>query len=154
MHRSLVAVAAGVAALGVAGSATAAASSVQITIRHEVRGCHAWAVGTGAYAASHSLKVKAGTTLSFTDNDVMPHQLVQLAGPKVAMHNIATSMPAAMGLKGPFAAGMMARMGAGTKIVLTKPGTYRFTTKAGEDYMAGVKTVGEDNVLRLTVVVS
>jgi len=27
-------------------------------------------------------------------------------------------------------------------------------TKAGEDYMAGVKTIGEDNVLRLTVVVS
>ena len=47
MHRSLVAVAAGVAALGVAASATAAASSVQITIRHGVRGCHAWAVGTG-----------------------------------------------------------------------------------------------------------
>ena len=45
-------------------------------------------------------------------------------------------------------------MGASTKITLTRPGVYHFTTKAGEDYMAGVKTIGEDNVLKLTVVVS
>jgi hypothetical protein len=48
----------------------------------------------------------------------------------------------------------MARMGARTKVTFTKAGTYRFTTKVGEDYMKGVKTVGEDNVLKLTVVVS
>ena len=30
----------------------------------------------------------------------------------------------------------------------TKAGVYRFTTKAGEDYTKGIKTVGEDNVLR------
>ena len=40
------------------------------------------------------------------------------------------------------------------QITFTKPGVYHFTTKAGEDYMAGMKTIGEDNVLRLTVVVS
>jgi plastocyanin len=154
MHRSLVAAAALVTAFGVAASATAARPSVQITIRHQVRGCHSWAVGTGLYAASHSLKVKAGTALTFSNNDVMPHQLIQLAGPKVALHNIASSTPGAMGLKGPFAPGMMGRMGAGTQVVLTKPGTYRFWTKVGEDYMDGVKTTGEDNVLRLTVVVS
>ena len=45
-------------------------------------------------------------------------------------------------------------MGASLKITLIKPGVYHFTTKAGEDYMAGMKTIGEDNVLRLTVVVS
>jgi hypothetical protein len=33
-------------------------------------------------------------------------------------------------------------------------GTYVFTTKAGEDYMQGIKTIGEDNVLKLTVIVS
>jgi hypothetical protein len=31
--------------------------------------------------------------------------------------------------------------------------TYIFTTKAGEDYMKGVKTSGEDNILRLVVTV-
>lgn len=54
-------------------------------------------------------------------------------------------------LKGP---GLMAHMGATVKVSFTRPGVYRFTTKAGEDYMPGVKTIGEDNVLRLTVRVS
>jgi len=49
---------------------------------------------------------------------------------------------------------MLGRMGAATSITFAKPGLYRFITKAGEDYMAGVKTIGEDNVLRLTVRVS
>ena len=46
-------------------------------------------------------------------------------------------------------------MGASLKVTLTKPGVYHFTTKPGEDYpMAGMKTTGEDNVLKLTVIVS
>ena len=31
---------------------------------------------------------------------------------------------------------------------------YKLTTKAGEDYMEGTKTIGEDNVLRAIVTVS
>jgi plastocyanin len=150
--RYLVALAAALTALAVAGSAVAS-SNVRLTIRHQVRGCHAWAIGSSAYRASQTLKVKAGTTLTFTNNDVMPHRLVQLAGPSVRLHNLAAPTTG-MGLHGPFAPGMMGRMGASTRLVLTKPGTYRFTTRAGEDYMAGMKTIGEDNVLRLTVTVS
>ena len=47
-------------------------------------------------------------------------------------------------------------MGASLKVTFTQPGVYHFTTKPGEDYpgMNGMKTIGEDNVLRLTVVVS
>jgi len=48
----------------------------------------------------------------------------------------------------------MTHMGASTKVVFSKAGVYRFTTRAGEDYMSGMKTVGEDNVLRLRVTVS
>jgi hypothetical protein len=38
-------------------------------------------------------------------------------------------------------------------VTLTQKGVYRFTTKPGEDYSwaRSMKTVGEDNVLRLTV---
>ena len=38
-------------------------------------------------------------------------------------------------------------------MTLTQKGVYRFTTKAGEDYRwaGSMKTVGEDNVLQLTV---
>ncbi len=44
-------------------------------------------------------------------------------------------------------------MNATTSVRFTRAGVYKFATKAGEDYMKGVKTVGEDNVLRLTVTV-
>jgi hypothetical protein len=44
-------------------------------------------------------------------------------------------------------------MGATTTVKFLHPGTYVFTTKPGEDYMKGVKTTGEDNVLTLKVVV-
>jgi plastocyanin len=144
---------AAVAAVLVVALPASARSQVQVTIRHEVHGCHAWAVGSGAFAASHSIHAARGTVIVVKNTDVMPHRLVELAGPAVTF----TNMPSAstmMGLKGPFAPGMMGRMNSATKVTLTKPGTYRFTTKAGEDYMAGVKTIGEDNVLKLTVVVS
>jgi plastocyanin len=135
MKRTLVIVAAGIAAAAFAGQSVAA-SSIGITIRHQKVGCHSWAIGNGPYKATQSLTVKSGTALTFTDNDVMPHQILQVAGPKVAI-------PGAE----------LAKMGAHTRIVLTKPGTYVFGTKAGEDYTKGIVTVGEDNVLRLIVTV-
>jgi plastocyanin len=152
MKRSFALVAAGIAAAAIAGQATAG-STVDVTIRHQVVGCHAWAIGTGAYRASQSLTVKAGTTFVFTNDDVMPHTLVQVSGPRVTMRSLRSSMPMQMGPRGRFGPGTMARMGAGELLTLLQPGTYRFTTKAGEDYVGGVRTVGEDNVLRLVVTV-
>ena len=128
-------------ALLVISAATAAfagqavgASNIGITIRHDKVGCHSWAIGNGAYKPTQSLTVKAGTSLKFTDNDVMPHTLVLLSGPRVAIHGA-----------------RLAKMGAHTSIILTKRGTYVFGTKAGEDYTKGIVTIGEDNVLRLVV---
>jgi plastocyanin len=123
----------------VAGSAFAATQKTTLTIRHQTRGCHTWSFNGGAYKASLKITVARGTTLKVVDNDVMPHKLVQLAGPKATLITPA-----------------MNHMSAQAKIVFAKSGTYRFTTKAGEDYsyMSGMKTIGEDNVLRLSVVVS
>jgi hypothetical protein len=47
----------------------------------------------------------------------------------------------------------MNKVASTTTIKLTQKGVYRFTTKAGEDYKwaASMKTVGEDNLLHLTV---
>jgi hypothetical protein len=59
-----------------------------------------------------------------------------------------------MGLHGHFGRGMMAHIGAMTEVVFPRAGTYRFTTRPGEDYVSGVKTTGPDNVLRLTVKIS
>src|SRR5205085_1609078 len=108
-----------------------------LTIRHQMRGCHAWSFNGGAYTASLQVRVARGTTLKVIDNDVMPHYLIQLAGPKAKLISPA-----------------MKHMSAQAKVVFPRKGTYRFTTRAGEDYVPGMKTVGEDNVLRITVVVS
>jgi plastocyanin len=132
---SLIALA--VAAVVVAGPAGARAP-IQIRIQHELHGCHSWSVANDAFSATQKLHARAGATFTVTNNDVMSHTLVQLAGPRVVLH-----VP------------RMGHMGATMQLTLRTPGTYRFTTKAGEDYPGvHVKTIGEDNVLRLTVVVS
>ena len=129
------------AAIAVAAPAGANAP-IQVRIQHATHGCHTWSVANNTFAASQKIRVHAGTAFTVTNNDVMPHTLVQLAGPRVALH-----------VQG--ATHMMGHMGATTQLTLRTPGTYRFATKAGEDYPGvHVKTIGEDNVLRLTVVVS
>jgi hypothetical protein len=49
----------------------------------------------------------------------------------------------------------MGHMSATATVVFRHAGVYKLKTKAGEDYpgMQGMKTIGEDNVLRLTVIV-
>ena len=49
---------------------------------------------------------------------------------------------------------MMPHMASVLRVSFPKAGTYMLKTKAGEDYVAGVKTVGEDNVLKVKVVVA
>jgi hypothetical protein len=138
--------------LAVPTMVAAASKTASVTIRHQVRGCHAWSVNGGPFAASQSMMLARGGTITFTDNDVMPHRLIKVSGPSVRMHN-GNTMPMGMGMHGPAAPGVMNHMGATTTVFLSHPGTYVFKTKAGEDYMSGFKTVGEDNVLRLTVTV-
>jgi hypothetical protein len=126
-------------ALGLAGtaSATTAPGHASLLIRHQMRGCHTWSVDGGAFKASQSATLRHGGWLSVTNNDVMPHTLVLTSGPALRI-----------------AHPKLGHMGASLKITLTKPGVYHFTTKPGEDYMAGMKTIGADNVLKLTVIVS
>ena len=144
MKRSLL-VAAAIAVLGgvSAGSAVAIASHAPkastIVIRHQVRGCHTWSVNGGVWKASQSTSVARKGTITIVDNDVMPHKLIEKSGPAVRY----VGNPA------------LNHMVASVKVVFAKSGVYRFTTKPGEDYpsMAGLKTTGDDNVLRLTVTV-
>jgi plastocyanin len=117
-------------------SATPASGTGTIAIRHQARGCHSWSFNSGPFRPSLSVSVKAGTVLRFTNNDVMPHKLIQAAGPKMRL-----SHP------------IMSKMASSASVKLTQKGVYRFTTKAGEDYAwaGSMKTVGEDHVLNLTV---
>ncbi len=127
-------------ALGAVVATSALAASPQhasVTIRHQMMGCHAWSVGNGPYTPHAALKLSTGGSITFTDNDVMSHQLIKKSGSAVVFSGSHT----------------MSHMGATLKVTFPHAGTYHFTTKPGEDYMKGVKTMGEDNVLTLTVTV-
>jgi hypothetical protein len=141
-----------------AASAAVPASHASLVIRHQVRGCHTWSVSGGPYRARQAVVLRRGGSITVTNNDVMPHTLIKTRGPAVRMTNLRGSMMGGTmgGVMGTWssAPGVMAHMGATTKVVFPKTGVYRFTTKAGEDYMSGMRTIGEDYVLRLTVTVS
>src|SRR5205814_10630699 len=98
-------------------SAAPAGGGATVTIRHQMRGCHSWSFNSGPFKASQSVTVKAGTVLRFTTHDVMPHKLVQAAGPKVRL-----------------AHPNMSKMASSSTVTLAQKGVYRFTTKPGEDY--------------------
>lgn len=143
MRVPLVILALAAAVLAIAAPAGARAP-VQIQITHATHGCHTWAIGHGPAHPAQTIRVHAGTTFSITNNDVMSHTLVQLAGPKIA---VSVSPMGHMAMR-------MGHVGASMQFTLRKPGTYRFMTKAGEDYPGvTVKTIGADNVLHLMVVV-
>ena len=128
-----------VAAAVVIGTAVAAPRTATLTIRHQVKGCHTWAFsGSGSWKATQAITLAKGAKLTVIDNDIMPHTLVQVSGPKAQL-----STPA------------MRRMSARATATFPAVGKYVFRTKAGEDYpsMSDAKTVGEDNVLRLVVTV-
>ena len=112
-------------------------TGMTLTIRHQLRGCHSWSVNGGAYKPSQSIRLAKRATVTIVNNDVMPHKLVKLSGP-------ALTLPATSNMNHP---------GATTTVKFTKAGVYTFKTRAGEDYMKGMKTIGEDNVLKLTVTV-
>ena len=107
-----------------------------ITIRHQVRGCHTWSYAGGSYKESLRIRVDRDAGLFVVNDDVMPHKLIQLSGPKASI-----TKP------------KMNHMGAQAYVTLKHTGVYKFTTKPGEDYVKGVRTIGEDNVLKLQVTV-
>ena len=133
-----VAFVAGLALVLGAGSAAAAGPAGTLTIRHQMRGCHTWSYNGNAFKAAQTIRLTRGSTITVVDNDVMSHQLIQKSGPEARFAGNRT----------------MGHIGASSKVTFPKAGIYTFTTKAGEDYMKGVMTMGDDNVLTLKVVVS
>jgi len=152
---TVAALAAGVAALLIVTVATAGAApgKASLLIRHQVRGCHAWSVNGGPFKASQSIALGRGGSLTITNDDVMSHTLVKTSGPSVFTVNLKTGTMG-MGMRISHMPGAMTHTGASARVVFSKAGVYRFVTRAGEDYMSGMKTIGEDNILRLRVTVS
>jgi hypothetical protein len=124
-------------ALAVAGSAAAAPNNATLTIRHQTRGCHNWSLDGKSWHATQTITLVRGGVLAVVNNDVMPHKLIQVSGPKVAVASMT-----------------MGHMHASAHVAFTAKGKYVFKTRVGEDYMKGIKTIGEDNVLKLVVTVT
>jgi len=136
MTRTLSVLAVAGASLLLAATASPRAGTT-LTIRHQLRGCHSWSVNGGAYKPSQYLALARGASLTIVNNDVMPHRLVQVSGPALRLPPSAN----------------MNHSAATTHLTFAKTGVYVFRTKAGEDYMKGVKTIGKDNFLLLEVTV-
>jgi len=129
-----------VAALAVAAvvpAGASAASSRTITITHVMRGCHAWDLGHGPMRATMTVTVKRGVAVKFVNNDVMPHRLVPISGPKVQLTGA-----------------NMNRMAASATATFARPGVYRFKTVFGAffPWAASMSSkIGRMNMLHLTV---
>ena len=135
---SVVVVGAGLSSTTTAAT-THAGHNAKVVIQHQTHGCHAWSINGGRFSVSKWTSVPTGGSATFVDNDVMPHKLILTSGPAVRF----VGNPA------------MNHIGDSVKVVFTKAGTYRFTTKFGEDYKGvAPKTIGKDNVLHLVVTVS
>ena len=141
-----------VSAGAIASGASAAGHTSTLVIRHQLHGCHSWSANGDHYNARQAIKLTRGGSINVTNNDVMPHKLIETSGPAAVITRL--EVGTGMGMKGMMPPAMLARMGSSSRMTFNKPGIYKFTTRAGEDYMSGVKTIGEDNVLKLVVTVT
>ena len=130
-------IAAALLALFAATAFAAPPKSGSLLIRHQTRGCHSWSANGGVFKAVQALSLGVHGVLTVTNTDVMPHTLIQLSGPPAKLRSPA-----------------MTHLNAVAKVTFPAPGVYVLGTKAGEDYVKGIKTIGEDNVLKLVVTVS
>jgi hypothetical protein len=155
MKRTILGLSAIFAVVGAISVSVAAASgSATLVVQHQVKGCHAWSLNGGKLAVSQTVHLNKGASLTVTNTDLMSHQLIKLSGGPVVIKLTNAGNPSVGKLKAPYALGLMPHMTSSLKVSFAKSGTYTFTTKEGEDYMPGVKTVGNDNSLKLKVIVA
>jgi len=111
-------------------------ASASVMINHVTRGCHTLVLPDGSSSPSQTFHLATGGLLHVQDNDVMPHTLIRVSGPSTD-----------------FTGAAMGHMGAKSTVTFPVAGTYVLSTKAGEDYMKGITTIGADNTLHIKVVV-
>ena len=111
-----------------------AAGTATITISHQMRGCHAWSVNNGPVRPTLAVNLKAGATVKFVNNDIMPHQVVRTSGPGIAVKLVKTGHGMGIAAKG---VGMMSHMGATVKITFSAKGVYKLTTDTGNAPFSG-----------------
>jgi hypothetical protein len=110
--------------------------SVQLAIVHAVRGCHIWQA-KGVTGPAVVIKLTHGGRIQLRVSCPMDFRLVKLRGPAVAIGDST------------FHTGTM------RTLVFPRRGTYVFSaTNLESSEQMGLQTLGTDNVLKLTVVVT
>ena len=113
----------------------AASPTVRLTIIHVFRGCHVWGTADGRpLGASYTITVMRGTRLVIRDNCPMAFDVVQIAGPRLAL--------------GP------SRWQPGTThtLVFLVPGVFKLrATNVQTSEEMGLATLGPDNTPVLTI---
>jgi hypothetical protein len=108
--------------------------TVSMSIVHVVRGCHVWALGAKQLSAKTVVRVKPGTKLKLRITCPMDFDIVQVSGPKLRL------------------GGARFYTGSTRVIVFRKAGLYKFVAKNVQtSEEVGLQTLGEDNLLRLTI---
>ena len=109
-------------------------STVSVSIVHVVRGCHVWALGRRQLGPAATIDVKVGTRLKLRIDCPMDFNLMQVAGPKLGLGD------------------RRFYTGSTRVIVFRKPGVYKLVARNVQTSdEAGLETLGEDNVPRLTI---
>lgn len=109
-------------------------STVSLSIVHVVRGCHEWSLGSRQLGPAARIDVKVGTRLKLRVDCPMDFDLTQVAGPKLALGN------------------PRLYTGSTRVIVFRKAGVYKLVARNVQTSdEAGLETLGEDNIPRLTV---
>jgi hypothetical protein len=135
--RLAVALLAAAAVALVPAGAAAVSPTIRLAIVHYVRGCHVWSTDVKTLGPSLTLRIKAGMKVQIRVSCPMDFVFAQTGGPRVALGD--------------------PRVHAGTlkTIVFPKRGVYRVRAKNVQSSAeVGLQTLGPDNTLTLTVIVS
>lgn len=124
-----------VAVCGVATPIAAASPELRLTIVHVMQGCHLWGDGDGRpLGAVRTIKVRAGTRVSFRISCPMDFDVRQTAGPPLSLGDPRW------------------RTGTSHTLVFPKRGVYRIqATNVQSPEQVGLETLGPVNVLHLVV---
>ena len=119
----------------VAVPAAAASPTVRLAIIHAVQGCHVWGTTDAQpLGPTRTLVLKPGTRVSIRVSCPMAFDVVQLAGPKLALGNPRW------------------QTGTAHTLAFPKKGLYRLkATNVQTSVEQGLETLGPDNTLLLTV---
>jgi len=117
-----------------AGGAAIVSPTFRLAIVHVVHGCHVWQTATKELGPAATISVKRGTKLELRISCPMDFDLVQTAGPPLAL------------------GGTRLYSGTARTIVFRKRGVYKLRAKnVQSSQQQGLQTLGDDSTLTVKI---